>query len=119
MFIVLYNAYFLQPGFIANAPNRVLTPHLAPSSVDSKGIQAMYVFSQIPFNGSLFLETKSHNPNHDLKKKLPKQKNTLLIWPWCFYALTLFISTLFPSLTLSATLVLWLLLEHAKHIATQ
>ena len=98
MFIVLYNAYFLQPGFIANAANRVLTPHLAPSSVDSKGIQAMYVFSQIPFNGSLFLETKSHNPNHDLKKpqKTKKHPFNLALVFLCSYS----ISTLFPSLTL-------------------
>lgn len=69
LFIILYNAYFLQPGFIASSPNWVLTSHLAPSSVGSKGIQGMYAFSQIPFNGSLFLEIKSHNPYHDQKKK--------------------------------------------------
>ena len=111
---ILYNAYFLQPGFIANSPNRVLTSHLAPSSVGSKGIQGMYAFSQIPFNGSLFLEIKSHNPYRDKKKKnfffkfCPGVSMLLLsILPYC------------SPHSVPATLVFWLLVEQAKHITTQ
>ena len=74
----------------------------------------MYAFSQIPFNGSLFLEIKSHNPYRDKKKKnfflkfCPGVSMLLLsILPYC------------SPHSVPATLVFWLLVEQAKHITTQ
>ena len=76
----------------------------------------MYAFSQIPFNGSLFLEIKSHNPYHDLKTKKKKPFNFALVF-LCCYSLYVHIVPLTHSVP--ATLVFRLLLEQAKHIATQ